>query len=339
MSSVLTPRPCRTPYSSSPKSSPTGPTTRTSVKNDAASEKWTADPPSMRSRSPNGVFTASKAIDPTTTRLMRSRRLAGLDCDAAARDGRRLDDRRGGLTEDDEAVDDLLEVCHVAHVRLHEVTVVAGHAMALDHLRRLAREVGHVHQLARRGPDPDDDRQRQSESAGIDVRLVGADDAVGLEALHPFGHGRRRQTYAATQFRERQARVGLQLGEDTAIRLIRLRNDGGSRDFPLFRSHMAKTTEGLPCTASAGYGTVQPCAGPFREHRRRPTSWSALSFTTWGRRSPCSCSRASACLASPGCASRPLRCCSRPGADPGALTCASTAAGADCCSCGEPRSP
>ena len=34
----------------------------------AASEKWTAAPPSMRSRSPNGVLTASKAIDPTTVR-------------------------------------------------------------------------------------------------------------------------------------------------------------------------------------------------------------------------------------------------------------------------------
>ena len=48
------------------KSSPTGPTTRTSVKKLAASAKWTADPPSIRSRSPNGVRTLSKAIDPTT---------------------------------------------------------------------------------------------------------------------------------------------------------------------------------------------------------------------------------------------------------------------------------
>src|SRR4051812_22407558 len=71
MSSVFTPRPRRTSYSASVKSSPTGPTTRTSVKKLAASEKCVADPPSIRSRSPNGVRTASKAIDPTTTRLMR----------------------------------------------------------------------------------------------------------------------------------------------------------------------------------------------------------------------------------------------------------------------------
>src|SRR5918999_3367008 len=70
MSSVFTPRSRSTAYSSSPKSSPTGPTTRTSVKKLAAKAKWTAEPPSMRSRSPNGVLTASNAIDPTTTRVM-----------------------------------------------------------------------------------------------------------------------------------------------------------------------------------------------------------------------------------------------------------------------------
>src|SRR4051794_5228770 len=76
MSSVFTPRSRSTSYSDSPKSSPTGPTTRTSVKKLAASEKCTAEPPSMRSRSPKGVFTASKAIDPTTTRLIGAGSLA-----------------------------------------------------------------------------------------------------------------------------------------------------------------------------------------------------------------------------------------------------------------------
>src|SRR5919201_4207189 len=76
MSSVLTPRSERTACSESPKSSPTGPTTRTSVKKVDASEKCTAEPPSIFSRSPNGVFTASNAIDPTTTRLMKAGSLA-----------------------------------------------------------------------------------------------------------------------------------------------------------------------------------------------------------------------------------------------------------------------
>ena len=70
MSWVSTPRAVSTAYSASPKSSPTGPTTRTSAKKDAAREKCTAEPPSIRSREPNGVVTASKAIDPTTVTLM-----------------------------------------------------------------------------------------------------------------------------------------------------------------------------------------------------------------------------------------------------------------------------
>src|SRR6478736_3570224 len=62
MSSTAMPRLARTSISSSPKSSPTGPTGRTSVKKRAASEKWTEVPPSIRSRSPNGVRTEMKAI-------------------------------------------------------------------------------------------------------------------------------------------------------------------------------------------------------------------------------------------------------------------------------------
>ncbi len=72
MSSVRIPRPSRTSNCSAPKSSPTGPTGLTSVKKLAAREKWTAAPPSIRSRSPNGVLTASKAIDPTTVSDMRT---------------------------------------------------------------------------------------------------------------------------------------------------------------------------------------------------------------------------------------------------------------------------
>jgi hypothetical protein len=64
------PRVCSTSQSSGPKSSPTGPTGRTSSKNDAARLKWVAAPPSMRSRAPKGVLTASKAMDPTTVRLI-----------------------------------------------------------------------------------------------------------------------------------------------------------------------------------------------------------------------------------------------------------------------------
>src|SRR5215218_4579474 len=76
MSSVMTPRPRRTSYSASPKSSPTGPITRVSARKEEASEKCTAAPPSRRSRLAVWVSTASKAIDPTTVRLMRASRVS-----------------------------------------------------------------------------------------------------------------------------------------------------------------------------------------------------------------------------------------------------------------------
>src|SRR5690349_15442545 len=90
MSPVATPRLRRTSYSSSPKSSPTGPTTRTSQKKLAASEKCTAEPPSTRSRSPHGVLTAAEAIDPTTTRPMRRGRVLGLARRASLTQGRHM---------------------------------------------------------------------------------------------------------------------------------------------------------------------------------------------------------------------------------------------------------
>ena len=65
-SSVFVSRVDSSAQASSPKSSPTGPTTRTSSKKEAASAKCVAAPPTIRSRLPNGVATVSKAIDPTT---------------------------------------------------------------------------------------------------------------------------------------------------------------------------------------------------------------------------------------------------------------------------------
>src|SRR3954452_8932986 len=76
MSSVITPRSRSTAYSGSPKSSPTGPITRVSTRKEEASAKWTAAPPSRRSRLAVCVSTASNAMDPTTVRLMRAGRVS-----------------------------------------------------------------------------------------------------------------------------------------------------------------------------------------------------------------------------------------------------------------------
>src|SRR3954454_20113248 len=59
-------RPLKTDASSSPKSSPTTATIETSLKNEAATEKYVAEPPMQRSTLPNGVCMASNATLPTT---------------------------------------------------------------------------------------------------------------------------------------------------------------------------------------------------------------------------------------------------------------------------------
>ena len=69
---------------------------------------------------------------------------------APGRHRRGLHDRRGRLPEDGELVDHLLEVLDVAHVGLHEVAVLAGDAVALDHLGRALGQLGDLVQLARR---------------------------------------------------------------------------------------------------------------------------------------------------------------------------------------------
>src|SRR5579883_1237433 len=73
---------------SSGKSSPTTATTCTCVKLLAASEKNVAAPPSTSFTSPNGVFTVSSAIDPTTTRLIA---VSSRESGARASQGRALE--------------------------------------------------------------------------------------------------------------------------------------------------------------------------------------------------------------------------------------------------------
>src|SRR4051812_16257032 len=82
------------------------------------------------------------------------------DVHAAPRDGRGLDDRSRRLAEHHEAVDQLLKVLHVAHRGLHEEAVLAGDAVALDHLRRVAGQLGDLGDHAGRRADPDHRRER-----------------------------------------------------------------------------------------------------------------------------------------------------------------------------------
>src|SRR5437867_3432717 len=130
MSLTSTPRERRSSKCSSPKSSPTGPTTWTFVKKLAESAKCTAEPPSIRSRSPNGVLTESNAIEPTTVSDMRPCILSrstsqpiSVDTMEAAARAKRLSARAAG--PDFHAIGDygFLSDCHTGALVASDGTV------------------------------------------------------------------------------------------------------------------------------------------------------------------------------------------------------------------------
>src|SRR4051812_31630679 len=102
----------------------------------------------IAARLPKKSPTASKNASKESPREPNGTPLAWHDRQGTAGHRRRLDDRRRRLPEQHEPVDDLLEVLDVADVGLHEEAVLAGDAVALDHLGRLARELCHLGQLA-----------------------------------------------------------------------------------------------------------------------------------------------------------------------------------------------
>src|SRR5436190_18008695 len=96
-----------------------------------------------------------------------------------------------------EAVDDLLEVLHVADVRREDEAVLARDAMAFDDLGGALGEPGDLRQLPRRGADADDRGQGVAERAGIDRRAVARDHPRVLETADEVTHRRRGEPDAA----------------------------------------------------------------------------------------------------------------------------------------------
>src|SRR5919198_335881 len=201
------------------------------------------------------------------------------DVHSAPRDGGGLDDRRRRLAEHHEAVDDLLEVLDVAHRRLHEEAVLAGDAMALDDLGRLARELGDLGDLARRRADADHHGERIAERPRVDPGVVADDRAVALEPLDALGDGGRREADAAAGLGEAEPAVVLELLEDSTVRhVVR----------PLNLKHEGDDT----CDRPFDHALWQSILSAWI-HLPRSTSSAARSSTTSGPRSRCCCSRAS----------------------------------------------
>jgi hypothetical protein len=108
----------------------------------------------------------------------------------------------------------------VADVGRHHIAVVPGDSVALDDLGCIAGQRGDVGELTRRRSDTDHDAEREAEAAWIDVGVVAADDAGGLQALDPLRDRRRGEADASPEFGERHPRITLELRQQTQIRRV-----------------------------------------------------------------------------------------------------------------------
>ncbi len=87
-------------------------------------------------------------------------------------------------------VNDLFKVFDRAHVRVHDVAVVAGDASALDNFGRVSGDVSDAVQLPWGGADADHRAQGEAEGAGIELGVVAENDLIVLEALEALGDRR-----------------------------------------------------------------------------------------------------------------------------------------------------
>jgi len=84
-------------------------------------------------------------------------------------------------------VDDLFEVFDRAHVRVHDVAVLAGDASAFDNFGRVSGDLSDAVQLPWGGADADHRAQGEAEGAGIELGVVAENDLVVLEPLEALG--------------------------------------------------------------------------------------------------------------------------------------------------------
>ena len=125
-----------------------------------------------------------------------------------------MDDRRRRPSVWREPVEHFLELVDPAQVHLEEEAVIAGDAVALDHLRALTCDLADPLELPRRGRDANDRCDRVAERDRVDVGAVAADHTFALEALHTLGDGGRREVHAPPERGHREAGVALELLED-----------------------------------------------------------------------------------------------------------------------------
>ena len=102
-----------------------------------------------------------------------------------------------------------------------EVAVLAGDAVALRHLGRLAGDLRYALELSGSRSDPYDGRDGIPERLRVELGVVPGDDSCPLQPLHSLGDRRRRKADSAAELGHPEARVLAELGQDSEIHRIK----------------------------------------------------------------------------------------------------------------------
>jgi hypothetical protein len=127
----------------------------------------------------------------------------------------------------DDAADELAVGRHVGHAGLQQVVEAAGHQVRFQDLgAHLHGGLEGVHHVVHRAVEQDlhEDQQPGAQLGRVQPRFVAQDEAVAVQALHPFQHRGGRQVHGFGQLEVADAAVGLQHAQDAAVDLVQARS-------------------------------------------------------------------------------------------------------------------
>lgn len=141
----------------------------------------------------------------------------------------RQHDRRLAEAEFRHSVDQLFQLGHRAHGRLHDHAGVAGDAVAFGELRNFDQFVVHLRVAMLVQAQFDDALDRQAELGHVDLGRVTGDDAAGLEFGHALGDGGGGQVHFAGKIGVGRATVFEQGAEQHAVVFVQGRTPENAR--------------------------------------------------------------------------------------------------------------
>jgi hypothetical protein len=119
--------------------------------------------------------------------------VASAQCRLPSPHWRGLYDRRVGLGERQQFVDNALEVVDTRDKDFCDEAIFARHAVAFDDFRDVGQQLTHALQFAHRRSNADVGANAEPKRGRVEAHRESGDDAQVFQALHPIGSALRRQ--------------------------------------------------------------------------------------------------------------------------------------------------